>query len=237
MGLPIQKTVTYTTKIPSTDTVVKFRPFLVKEEKALLVAQQSDDQQVMVDTLKGVIQSCVVGDYDVNKLALFDIEFLFTQLRAKSVGENVDLILKCDTCEDEKAKVQVSIDLTKLQVEKPEGHTNNIRLFEDVGVIMRYPSIELLSDLQSISEEDAEAVFSIVAKSIDKIYAGEEVHHTDEYTKEELMEFLENLTQDQFRKVQGFFETMPRLEKTMDFKCPVCAKENKVRVQGLDSFF
>jgi hypothetical protein len=237
MALPIQKTAVYTLTIPSTKKTVKYRPFLVKEQKSLLIAQQSEDTTIMLDTLKSLITGCVLDKIDVDDLAMFDIEFIFSQIRAKSVGETVDLILRCDTCEDEKAKVKVTVDLTKLVVETPVGHDRNIKLFDDVGVIMKYPSLELVKQLENLSTEDVEAVFEVVVNSIDTIYAGEEVHYAKDYTKDEMNAFLDSLTQDQFKRIQEFFETMPSLEKRLDYKCPVCMKEQSVLVKGLDSFF
>lgn len=237
MALPVQKTAWYTTKIPSIDKEVKFRPFLVKEQKALLIAQQSEDQKTMIDTLKAILQDCIQEKVDVDSLAVFDLEYLFSQIRAKSVGEIVELILRCDTCEDEKAKVKVSINLTDLKVEKPEGHTKNIALFDDVGVVMKYPKLDILQTIENLKDGDIDAVFQLMVSSIDIIYAGEELHHSHEYSKKELTEFLENLTDEQFRKIQNFFETMPKLEKKLDYKCPVCSKDQSVLVQGIDSFF
>jgi hypothetical protein len=237
MALPMQKTPWYNMKVPSTEKEVKFRPFLVKEQKALLLAQQSDDQKIMIDTLKSVLQDCLQEKVDVDSLAVFDLEYMFSQIRAKSVGEIVELILRCDTCSDEKAKVKVSINLTELKVEKPENHNKNITLFEDVGVVMKYPKIDILRNLENLQEGDIEAVFNLMADSIDIIYAGEEVHHAHEYSKKELNEFLENLTEEQFKKIQNFFETMPKLEKKLDYKCPMCQKDQSVLVAGIDSFF
>ena len=135
MALPISATPTYNLIVPSTGKLAKYRPFLVKEEKALLIAQQSEDPVVMIDTIKSIIAACV-KELDVETLATFDIEYIFAQIRAMSVGETVDLIFYCDTCTDDKAKVQMSFDLTKLKVEKGEGHTNKIELFDDVGVAL-----------------------------------------------------------------------------------------------------
>lgn len=238
MALPIQKTATYVTTVPSTNKQVKYRPFLVKEEKALLLAQQSDDQTVMMETLKKVLKDCIEG-IDVETLATFDIEYLFSQIRAKSVGEVVDLVLRCDTCQDEKAKVKVSIDLTQLKVNIPEGHSKNIKLFDDVGIVMKYPNIELIKSLEETdaTASDADTIFNIIVQSIDYIYAGEEIHHAHEQTKQDLHQFIENLTQEQFRQIQKFFEEMPKLEKQVDYTCPVCNKGQSVLVSGLDSFF
>jgi len=237
MALPIQKTAVYTLKVPSSGKTIKYRPFLVKEQKALLIAQQSEDSTIMLDTLKSLISHCVQEKIELEELAMFDLEYIFSQIRAKSVGETVDLILRCDTCEDEKAKVKVTVDLTQLIVETPEGHTRNIKLYDDVGVIMKYPSLDLVKELENLSTDDVQAVFEVVVKSIDTIYAGEEIHYAKEYTKEEMNEFLDSLTQDQFKKIQNFFETMPSLEKRLDYRCPICAKEQSVLVKGLDSFF
>jgi hypothetical protein len=162
---------------------------------------------------------------------------MFSQIRAKSVGEVVELMLKCDTCSDEKAKVKVSVNLTELKVEKSKDHTSNIKLFEDVGVVMKYPRLDIMDTIQKLDEGDIESVFKIMCECIDIIYAGEEVHHAHEYSKKELNEFLENLTEDQFKKIQNFFETMPKLEKKLDYSCPVCAKQQSVVVSGIDSFF
>ena len=132
MALPKMNAPLYNVTIPSLKKEVKFRPFLVKEEKALLLAQQSEDSKVMINTLKSIIENCIVDDIDSDKLAIFDYEYLFTQIRAKSVGEIVELIFLCDDCDDEKAKTQLNIDITKFQVEFPGGHTNKIELFDDL---------------------------------------------------------------------------------------------------------
>ena len=151
MSLPFNTTPTYNVTIPSTKENVKFRPFLVKEEKALLIAQHSEDQNVMIDTLKNIIKSCMLDKVNPDTLAMFDIEYLFTQIRAKSVGENVDLLFPCDVCDDEKARVKISFDLTQLNVEIPEGHDKKIELFDDVGVIMKYPTINVIKQLENIN--------------------------------------------------------------------------------------
>jgi len=233
----MQKTPVYKMVIPSNNKEISYRPFLVKEQKSLLLAQQSEDQKTMSSTLISVLQSCVLDDIDVDKLAMFDLEYMFSQIRAKSVGEVVELILRCDTCEDEKAKVKVSVNLSELTVEKPKDHSTNIRLFDDVGVVMKYPKLDILETIQELEGGDIDSIFKIMCECIDTIYAGEEVHHAHEYSKKELNEFLENLTEDQFRKIQNFFETMPKLEKKLDYTCPVCNKYQSVVVSGIDSFF
>jgi hypothetical protein len=145
----------------------------------------------------------------------------------------------CDTCDDEKAKAKVSIDLTKLSVSFDKNHTNKIPLFDDVGVIMKYPSIEILKKLENPKEMSSEAdlVFDIVVDSIDSIYDSSEVYHAKEQTKEELMNFINNLTTDQFNKIEQFFETMPKLYYDVHYTCPVCKKEHHKVLEGLNSFF
>lgn len=238
MALPIQSTPVYTLTIPSTKQEVKFRPFLVKEEKALMVAQQSENQTVMLDTLKEVLKNCIKTPVNIDEFAMFDFEYIFSQIRAKSVGENVELIVRCDVCPDdeEKARVKLSFDLTKLEVEFPEGHSKKIPLFDDVGVMMKYPSLSMVDKLQAVTA-DAKTVFDVVIGCIDYIYDSEEVHYAKDTSKEELMEFLENLTQEQFKKIQDFFETMPKLSKHVSYDCPVCGHHHDKVVEGLNSFF
>jgi len=240
MALPMMNTPTYNMVVPSSGVSVKFRPFLVKEEKALLIAQQSEDLLVMVDTLKSVIKTCVLDSIDVNKLATFDLEYMFTQIRAKSVGEIIELIFPCDNDhgeDNEKARVKVSIDLTTLQVEKDPEHTNKIDLFGDVGVMMKYPTMDIMKKLETLDEGNIDKIFDVVALSIDYIYQGEEIFYTKEQKHEEVLQFLNNLTSDQFIKIQNFFATMPRIKKEIDYTCPVCQKQHRKMLEGMQSFF
>lgn len=244
MALPISSTPTYTVVVPSLEKEVKFRPFLVKDEKALLIAQQSEDPKVMVNTLRGIIANCILDKIDTDALATFDLEYLFTQIRAKSVGEIVELIFSCqqDSCKDnDKAKVKVNIDITKIEVEKNPEHKNKIDLFEDVGVVMKYPSIDDLTTIQQTEDKKntdiIESIFSVMAKSISMIYKGDEVYHAKDSTHEELMQFVENLTSEQFAKIQKFFNTMPKMTKTVEYDCPICQHHNVSKLEGLQSFF
>jgi hypothetical protein len=239
MALPLQSTPTYNLTIPSTGKTVRFRPFLIKEEKSLLIAQQSEDLMIMIDTLKSVIKDCLLDKVDVEKFATFDIEYIFTQIRAKSVGETVDLIVQCDEDhgeQNEKARVKLIIDLSTIVVEKDPKHTNRIELFGDVGMVLRYPTIEMMKRMES-AEDNLESIFQIVADSVDYIYQGEEIFYAKETSREEVLQFLENLTSDQFAKVNEFFTTMPRIKKDVEYKCPLCGKEHKKTLEGLQSFF
>lgn len=237
MALPSQNSPIYTMVIPSTDQKVRYRSFLVKEQKSLLIAQQSEDLDVMLETLKDVVQSCVIDTVDMGTLATFDLEYMFTQIRAKSVGEVVELFFFCNTCTDEKAKVKIPIDLTKLEVKKSTEHNKKIELFGDVGVIMKYPSVQTIQRLEFSDYNDVDMTFDLVVNSIDCIYDSEELYHAKDQSKQELTDFVNNLTQEQFMKIQTFFDTMPTLKHEVDYKCPVCGKEHKSVLEGLSNFF
>jgi hypothetical protein len=237
MALPINNTPTYTLVLPSTGKEVKYRPFLIKEEKTLLLAHQSEDPKVMVESLKGVIKSCLKDDTDVETFATFDIEYVFTQIRAKSVGEIAELMIRCDTCEDEKAVAKVEVDLTKIEVKKDTEHTNKIQLFDDVGILMKYPTIDVLKKLENLDNTNVDEVFSVIIECVDSIYDTNQVYHAKEQSRDELLQFLNNLSSEQFQKVQKFFETMPKLTQAVDYKCPVCNKEHHKVLEGLNSFF
>jgi len=242
MALPAFDMPTYTVEVPSTKQTVRFRPFVVKEEKALLLAQQSDDPIVMIETLKNVINGCVQDKIDVDKLATFDLEYVFTNIRAKSVGETVDLYIKCtqDSCkENRKAQKKITFDITKLEIEYNPEHTNKIELFGDVGVVIKYPNIQTLQKLQHLKPESGEVdiMFSIMADCIDYIFQGDEFYYSSEQTKEELEQFVGNLTSDQFLKMQSFLTTMPKLSKELEFECPECGHKSSRKLEGITSFF
>lgn len=237
MALPRNATPVYTLTIPSTRKQVKYRPFVVKEEKALLIAYQSEDEMVMVDTIKSIIKECVTGDINVDALATFDVEFIFTQIRAKSVGEVVTLIFPCDDCDDEKARTPVSFDLTKISVDFPKDHSSKIELFEGVGIKLKYPDLSVINKIRGADQSDVDQVFDVIVDCIDFIYTAEEVFPAKDQTREELMEFIEQLTPDQFAKVQTFFETMPRIKQHVEYDCPVCNKHHSKHLEGIHSFF
>ena len=178
MALPMMSAPTYTMVVPSTGASVKFRPFLVKEEKALLVAQQSEDPGVMIDTLKNVIKGCIQSELDINRLATFDLEYMFMQIRGKSVGETIDLVFPCDIDhgdQNEKARANVLVDINSITVERSPDHTNKFELFGNVGVVMKYPTVDTLKKLEGLDENDLDKIFDIMALSIDYIYDGDQL--------------------------------------------------------------
>jgi hypothetical protein len=237
MALPVMSVPTYELIVPSTKQKIKYRPFLVREEKALMIAQQSEDEGVMLDTLKSIIEGCTLNKLDVEKLAMFDIEYIFTQLRARSVGEISELLFSCLECNDPKAKMPVDIDLTTLKVEFDENHSTTIPLFDNVGIKMKYPSLALLDKMKDFDSTNISVIFDIIFDCVDSIYDEDSVYPATEQSKEELEEFINNLTQEQFKKIQQFFETMPKLEKAIEFDCPVCKHHHKHTVKGLSGFF
>lgn len=240
MSLPMMTTPTYTMVVPSTDATVRYRPFLVKEEKALLIAQQSEDPIVMVETLKNVVKDCVLDKIDISKLATFDLEYMFMQIRGKSVGEAIDLVLACDEDhgeQNEKARVNYTINISDIVVEKNPEHTNKISLYGDVGVVMKYPTVQDLKKLQDLNENDLDKIFDVIAVSIDYIYDGQQLYYGKEQKHEELIDFLGNLSSQQFMQVQKFFETMPKLSKQVEYTCPICGKHHSKTLEGIQSFF
>lgn len=237
MALPMNATPIYTLTVPSTKKEFKYRPFLVKDEKALLVAQQSEDTTVMLDTIKSVIVSCAKSDIDVDKLATFDIEYMFTQMRAVSVGELVELIFACDDCTVTEARVKMTLNLQDMKVVVDPSHTLNIKLFEEVGVMMKYPTINTLKKVEESDLDDMDQMQDLMIECISYIYDSDEIFHASEQTPEELSEFIDNLTSDQYQKIQQFFRTMPVLRQDVKYKCPVCSKQHNKYLQGLSSFF
>jgi hypothetical protein len=236
ISLPI-----YNAILPSTEETVKFHPFSVKEEKHLLIAQQSEDENVMLDTMELVVSNCLVSEVDVSKLAFFDIQYLFLQIRAKSVGEISDLIFACDVCEDENARVKVSFNLTKIQVVKHDNHTKRIPLFDDVGIVMKYPKFDILKAFNNVETDDYQLSLDMVIDSIDYIYEESEIHRqeglSDEKWKAELTDFVEGLTDDMLSKILVFFETMPKLTQKVKYTCPKCGLVHDKIMEGIEHFF
>jgi hypothetical protein len=165
---------------------------------------------------------------------------MFTQIRAKSVGETIDLIFPCDNDhgdDNEKAKTKITFDLTEIKVHKPSGHNKKIELFGDVGVVMKYPTIDVIRRIQDTQGNNLSEIFGVVVDCVDYIYEGDEIFYSKEQKREELLQFLENLTSDQFSKIQQFFDTMPRIKQEVNYTCPICQKQHHKVLEGLASFF
>ena len=233
MTLPTMNIPTYELEVPSTKKKLAYRPFLVKEEKILLMAMEEEKETQLNRALKQVVNNCTFEKIKVDKLPLFDLEYIFLRIRAKSVGEVTKLSLLCQ--DDGETYVPVEIDLEEIEVEFQEGHTTKIELTEDVGIIMSYPTFEFL-DL-NIADADVNTLFNLIGNSIHQIYEGETVHERADFNKKELKTFLESLTSEQFKKVQNFFETMPRLRHTIEIENPKTKVKNSVTLEGLQAFF
>lgn len=229
MSLPKLNTPVYEAILPSTDKVIKFRPFLVKEEKVLLTAMEDGSQTALMNAIKTILKNCVQGNLDVDRLPLFDIEYLFLKLRSKSVGEVSEIGLKCTDTECGGVN-QISINMDEIEVTKPEGHNRKIMISDEVGVMMSYPVMKT----SGITEEDGMA---IVKDCIEMIFTEEETHERDSFTSKELDEFIESMDSKQFGKIKEFFDTMPKLQHTINYKCEKCGEDKEVTLQGLDSFF
>lgn len=238
MALPTNVTPTYTLTIPSTKAEFKYRPFLVKDEKALLVAQQSEDQGVILDTIKELITVCAKSAVDVNALTYFDVEYIFLKLRSVSVGETAEMLFSCDVDHGEAAKpCKTAVQLDKVYVDVPEGHTNNIKLFDDVGIVLKYPSSVTISKMAAIQNDNFDLVIDIVIDCIDYIYNSNEIFKKDDHTHSELVEFIGNLKNEQFAQIEQFFATMPQTKIDVQYICPVCQLHHKKVIGGLNSFF
>jgi len=238
MPLPKIATPTYELVLPSTDQTIQFRPFLVKEEKLLVLALESEDNKQITTAIKSVLKNCVLTKgIKVEQLPTFDIEFLFLNIRGKSVGEELEVNIMCP--DDEKTQVTVDINLDDIEVQKNEEHNKQIKLDENLMMEMKYPSLDqFIKNNFDFNDKNAmDQSFDLIASSIDKIYTEEEVWATADCTKKEVKEFLESMNSTQFKEIESFFETMPKLSHTIKVKNPNTEKESDVVLEGLASFF
>lgn len=237
MALPKLSVPTYELEVPSTGKTIKYRPFLVKEEKILLLAQETEDESQMANAVKTILKNCIqTPRFKIETLALFDIEYIFLNIRGKSVGETVDLSVTCP--DDGTTTVDVSIDLDDIKVQRSEEHTNILKMNDTVSVVMKYPSMDLfIKNNMKDSGSDVDDVFEIASLCIEQIVDGEEVYEASNSSKKEIMEFLEGMDTKQFLLVQKFFETMPKLSHTIDVTNPSTGVTSAVVIEGLSSFF
>ena len=238
MPLPKIATPTYELVLPSTEKTIQFRPFLVKEEKLLVLALESEDTKQITTAIKAVLKSCVLTKgVKVENLPTFDIEFLFLNIRGKSVGEELEVNIICP--DDEETQVTVDISLDDIQVQKNEDHTNKIELDQSLMMEMKYPSLDqfIKNNFDFNETNQMDQSFQLIATCIDKIYSEEEVWATADCTKKEVNEFLESMNSGQFKEIEKFFETMPKLSHTIKVTNPKTKVESDVVLEGLASFF
>jgi len=236
MSLPKLNTPTYELNIPSTGKTVSYRPYLVKEEKILLLALESQDERQMIRSIKEVIEACTNGEVDTNRMTMFDLEYIFTQLRSKSVGESVQLMMKCASCDNEKN--QVTLNLENVKISNSDKINQTIALTDTIGVTMRYPSVDTILNTKIDDESPVvERIFSVLLECIDSIYSGDEVFDAASQSKQELTEFVESLNAEQFTKIREFVENIPTAEIDVDYKCTQCGHHNETTLRGLANFF
>ena len=231
MALPEIATPIYTLTIPSTKKKVKYRPFLVKEQKLLILAMENEDQEQILDAITNTIKACLITKIDMATLALFDIEYLFLQIRARSISEEIEMRVTC--ADDGETTVDVKFMVDDVKVNFPKGHTNIIKLSDDLTIEMQYPDLDYFAKINFMDEKVDE--YELVAKCIKRVYVGE-----DDFTSDSLDEskaWVEGLTNNQFEKIQSFFETMPTLRHVLKVKNPKTKVVNEVVLEGLSDFF
>ena len=238
MPLPKIATPKYDLELPSTGETIQYRPFLVKEEKLLVLAMESEDTKQITTAIKSVLKNCIqTRGIKVETLPTFDIEYLFLNIRGKSVGEEVEVSVIAP--DDGETEVKLTIGLDEIEVKKNDDHTKQIKLDDTLMMEMKYPSLEqfISSNFDFAEKNQMEQSFDLIASCIDKVYSEEEVWAADDFTKKEVKEFLEQMNSNQFKQIESFFETMPKLTHTVKFKNPKTKKENEIVLEGLSSFF
>lgn len=228
----VNPTPMYPVVIPSTKKKAKFRPFRVKEERSLLAAQESEDLAVMLTTLKQVVENCIEPSTLVENMTSFDLEYLFTLIRSKSVGEFSELVFRCDTCEDPEAKARILLDLRKVEVHTPENFDNNIKISDNITVTMKFPTMDELIEIQESKNPD-----SAIRSGMESIYVDDDVYHVKEEPKSEIDAFMDSLSSKQYKMLEEFFENMPAVRIPVKYTCPVCKTDHNKYVKGLNNFF
>ena len=243
MALPTIAVPEYTLILPSTGKELKYRPFLVKEEKILLIAMESEDDKHIINAIKNIVNNCVFTELDVDNMPMFDLEYIFLQLRGKSKGEKIDLKYECPKC---KKNIPVTINIDDVKVIKNKDNKLKIKFNDNLGVQMKYPNLLLQNDLSSMKEEKSsqtETIFHSIVKSIDYIYDNENTYPSKDHTEKELSDFIESLTDDYFQKMSKFFETLPVLKHEFEIQCSgkkkdkLCGYKEKKTLEGLNNFF
>ena len=234
MALPVLNAAKYKTIIPSLNKEVEYRPYLVKEEKILMVALESNDQKQILTAIKDVINNCLYDDINLNKLAMFDIETLFLRLRSKSVGETTEIKAKCEECEHEHLQ---EINFDDIQPPEIKKVVTKIELTDDVGMTLKYPSIGDIQKHDSDKMESVEGMMEVVVDCIESIYDADNVYSAKDESRKSLKEFIDSLNSQQFSKLTDFFENVPALNYNLNFKCSKCGHKNEIELRGLQNFF
>ena len=233
MGLPKLNNANYELSLPSTGATIKYRPFLVKEQKALMIAQESEDDKVIENTFAQIITDCVEDKVDPYKMPMFDIEYVFLKIRSKSVGEIAELRVTCP--DDEETKVNVSIPLEEVDVQMKENHTNVITLTDDISVIMRYPCLGDMKGFNALGE--TKSLFEMVKRCIHEVHDGKEVYRRVDMSEKDLEDFIDSMSSKNFESVGEFFSSMPKLSYDLEVENPKTKVKSVIPIEGLQSFF
>ena len=233
MGLPKLNSANYELNLPSTGATIKYRPFLVKEQKALMIAQESEDDKVIESTFAQIINDCVADNVDPYKMPMFDIEYVFLKIRSKSVGEIAELRVTCP--DDEETKVNVSIPLEEVDVQMKENHTNVITLTDDISVIMRYPCLGDMKGFNALGE--TKSLFEMVKRCIHEVHDGEEIYRRVDMSEKDLEDFIDSMSSKNFESVGEFFSSMPKLSYDLEVENPKTKVKSVIPIEGLQSFF
>jgi hypothetical protein len=237
MPLPKPSVPTYELTIPSTGKTIKYRPFLVKEEKVLLIAMESQDDKIIKNAVVDILKNCILTQrIKITDLTIFDIEYIFLNIRSKAVGEKVEMNLICK--DDNETKVRYELDLETIEVQYPEGHDKKIMISETGGIVMKYPGFDQFISTQILQKSpNTSEVFDIIIDSVHQIFEGEEVWEADSTPRKEISEYIEGLTTKQFEKIQQFFLTMPKLAHTIKITNPNTGIDSEFEIEGLVNFF
>ena len=233
MALPKLNSLTYELELPSSGEKLKYRPFLVKDQKALMIAEESEDNKLMENTFAQIINDCVFDDVDPYTMPMFDIEYLFLRIRGKSVGEKVKLNVLCP--DDEKTRVDVEVDLEKVDVQMTDDHTNIVNLTKDITLVMRYPCLKDMSGFDDTGE--VSSMFDMIKRCVHEVRDGETIYNRVDISDKELDEFIDSMSSENFEQVANFFNTMPKLYHEIDVKNPKTKKKVEIPIEGLQSFF
>ena len=233
MALPKLNTVTYDLKLPSSGQKIEYRPFLVKEQKALMIAQESEDTTQIEKAFAQILNDCVIDDVDPYALPMFDVEYIFLRIRGKSVGEKVKLNLLCP--DDEETRVEVEINLEDVDVQMQKDHTNTIELSEGISMIMKYPCLKDMTGFDA--EGEITNLFEMIRRCIHEVRQGDTIYNRVDITDKELDEFIESMSAESFDHVTNFFNTMPKLIHVVEVKNPKTKKKSEVPIEGLQNFF
>jgi ribosome-associated translation inhibitor RaiA len=235
MALPILETATYELTLPSADVVIKYRPFLVKEEKVLLQALESNDDVEIKNAICDIVSTCTFGQVNARAIPTFDLEYIFLQIRAKSVGEIAKVRLKCP--DDNETHVNHEIDLSKIDVQVDDEHTNEVVVNDKIKIIMKYPTIDTVDPKVNVEGMKTQQVFDMITNCIHSIIEGEQEHNVKDYTQDDLNKFIESLDRQAFNKLNKFFETMPQLRHEIEVENPKTKVKSKVVLKGAQDFF